>query len=251
MTMNRTNDAAGWQKCRALLFDKDGTIINFRLLWLGWCREVVQTLGPGYGSAEVEKSLSAWGVDLALGSIDPGGLLAIGSRQDLQQSLAEKLMEESRLPEEKMRSDLSGAIEQAYDAVEKKGLVQPIEGVSAVITELYRQGYKLAIVTTDDTQKAEDNLKMIGLDRYFQVVLGCDRVVHCKPAPDLVLEACRQLDLSPGEAAVIGDTVADMKMSKAAGAAFSLAVASGVTTPGRLSEFADMVIESVAFMVSR
>jgi len=50
---------------------------------------------------------------------------------------------------------------------------------------------------------------------------------------------------------VIGDTVADMKMGKAAGAAFSLAVASGVTTPGRLSEFADMVIESVAFMVSR
>ncbi len=247
--MNRGTNETGWEKCRALLFDKDGTIINFRLMWLGWCREVVQALSPTYRAPEVEKYLSVWGVDLALGRIEPGGFLAIGSRQELQHSLAEKLAV-AGYPGDKADIDVSNAIQKAYDAVEKKGLVQPIGGVGEAILKLYSQGYQLAVVTTDDTRKAEDNLRAIGLDHCFNLVLGCDRVVNCKPAPDLALEACRLLGITPGEAAVIGDTTADMKMGKAAGAAFNLAVASGVTSPGELAEYADTVIESVAYMVS-
>ncbi|MDZ4132800.1 MAG: hypothetical protein U1E11_06645, partial [Dethiobacteria bacterium] len=80
-----------WAHCRALLFDKDGTIINFRLMWLGWCREIVGALGSAYSTALVEKNLSAWGVDLALGQIAPDGYLAIGTTGELQHSLASRL----------------------------------------------------------------------------------------------------------------------------------------------------------------
>lgn len=248
MTKAIKNEGRSWRSCKALLFDKDGTLINFRLLWLGWCREVIRALSPSYDSLTVEKCLSVWGVDLALGSIEPDGCLAIGSKVDLQQSLALKLKEEGFCVDRAVDIVLS-AMRQAYRAAEDKELVQPIEGICDTIIELHRRGYALAVVTTDDTVKAMDNLEAIGLSTYFSVVIGCDKVTSCKPAPDLVLEACRMLNIKPDQVAVIGDTTADMLMGSAAGTACNIGVASGVTAPEILAAHADLVLESAAAMI--
>jgi phosphoglycolate phosphatase len=243
-----SKDNLEWSSCRALLFDKDGTIINFRLMWLGWCREVVRELSSVYSATGVERGLAAWGVDLALGLIKPDGHLAVGSTGDLCTSLARELAS-GGTDLAKAESDVRRAMYTAYRTIEEKKLIQPIVGVTEAIKELHRRGYKLALVTTDDSEKASRNLQMLDLDPYFEVILGCDRVVRCKPAPDLVLEACRLLAVKPSESAVIGDTEADMKMGRAAGAACCIGVASGVTFPGELSCHADLVLESAAYLV--
>lgn len=243
-----SGNRACWRPCRALLFDKDGTIINFRLMWLSWCREVICALSGGYRAAAVEKNLDAWGVDLALGRIEPDGYLAIGTTAELRDSLAARLALEGCSPE-KTGSDVAEAIRHAYRAVEEKKLIRPIAGVDEAIAELHRQGYRLAVVTTDDTQKAATHLRLMELDPYFEVVLGCDRVARCKPAPDLALEACRLLGVQPGEVAVIGDTAADMQMARSAGAACAVGVASGVSTIETLAAEADIVLESASSMM--
>lgn len=237
-----------WENCRALLFDKDGTLLNFRLMWLGWCREVIKTMSPGYRPGDIEQCLSAWGVDLALGSIEPDGHLAIGSTADLQQSLCGKMISEG-ICTTNPGEDVLQAMQQAYRSVEEKKLVQVIDGVGEAVKELHGRGYILAVVTTDDAAKALGNLKTLGLENYFSAVLGCDMVENCKPAPDLVFEACRLLDVKPEETAVIGDTVADMLMGRAAGTAYNIGVASGVTSPADLAGHADIVLESAAFMI--
>ena len=236
-----------WLKCRALLFDKDGTIVNFRLAWLSWCREVIRALEGRYPAAAVEKNLEAWGVDLALGRIDPAGYLAVGTTAELKDSLAGRLAE-AGYDAEKTDFDVAAAMQQAYRAVEEKKLIRPIAGVGGALEELHRHGYLLALVTTDDTDKAKDHLRVMGLEKFFMVVLGGDRVARCKPAPDLVLEACRLLGVQPAEAAVIGDTVVDVEMARAAGAACAVGVASGVTSTGALAAAADVVLESAAAM---
>jgi phosphoglycolate phosphatase len=237
-----------WDQCRALLFDKDGTIINFRLMWLGWCREIINALEITYSATLVEKNLSAWGVDLALGHIAPDGYLAIGTTKELQHSLAGRLSAEG-FTTDKTEADVYAAMQHAYHTVEEKKMIRAIPGVDTTIRELQNRGYLLAIVTTDDTQKAVDNLRTMGLESSFKLVLGCDRVANCKPAPDLTLEACRLLGVKPAEVAVIGDTLADVRMGKAARVACCIGVASGVTFPESLVEEADLVLESVAQMI--
>lgn len=242
------NGSEKWGQCRALLFDKDGTIINFRLMWLGWSREIISALESTYGAALVEKNLSAWGVDLALGQIAPDGYLAIGTTLELQQSLAARLNAEG-FAAAITEADVYAAMQHAYRAVEEKKMIRAIPGVDKAIRELQNRGYLLAVVTTDDTQKAADNLRTMGLESSFKIVLGCDRVKNCKPDPDLTLEACRLLGVKPAETVVIGDTLADIRMGRAAGVACCIGVASGVTTPESLAKEADLVLESVAHMI--
>ena len=237
-----------WENCEALLFDKDGTLVNFKLMWLNWCHEMIEVLKNDYNPEAVESCLSVWGVDLALGRIEPDGFLAIGSREELQQSLADR-MKDAGLCEAGPEEAIWKAMHCAYRSVEEKKLVQPIDGIPETIAELHRRGYKLAVVTTDDTVKAEENLLTIGLSEYFSTVIGCDRVKHCKPAPDLVFEACRLLNVESSRCAVIGDTAADMLMGKAASTACNIGVASGVTSPEALSVHADLVLNSVADMI--
>lgn len=246
--MSKNLNNRQWENCRALLFDKDGTLLNFRLMWLGWCRELIKAMSPDFRPGDIEQCLPAWGVDLALGSIEPDGHLAIGSTVDLQQSLCGEMISKGFCTTNPGEEVLH-AMQQAYRSVEEKKLVQVIDGVGEAVKELHSRGYILAVVTTDDAAKAAENLKTLGLESYFSAVLGCDMVENCKPAPDLVLEACRVLGVKPGETAVIGDTVADMLMGRAAGTACNIGVASGVTSPADLAGHADIVLESVAWMI--
>ena len=250
MTGARQGGAPCWLKCRALLFDKDGTLVNFRLLWLSWCREVIGALGEDYRADVVEKSLAAWGVDLALGQIDPAGYLAVGTTAELRDSLTARLAENG-YSADKTGPEVAEAVKQAYRSVEDKKLVQPIAGVAKAVELLHRRGYRLAVVTTDDTDKAADHLWSMGLESCFEVVIGGDRVARSKPAPDLALEACRLLGVQPAEAAVIGDTLADVQMARAAGAACAVGVASGVTPAAELAAEADIVLESAASMAGQ
>lgn len=237
-----------WKSCEALLFDKDGTLLDFKKMWLGWCEVTLEELHSEHPRHSFGECLDgAWGVCLKKGEVDPQGYLSIGSMNDLSESLSSSVAQEGISPE-KAESSVARALKAAYQAVEEKNLVQPLPGIPQALKKLHEQGFKMAIVTTDDSEKALENLQCLGLSDYFEAVLGCDLVAACKPAPDLVLEACRLLKTRPEKVAVIGDTVADMKMGKAAGAKLSLGVTSGVTPKKILLEVADMVLGSVAEM---
>lgn len=234
-----------WQSSRALLFDKDGTLIDFHLKWLTWCRIVAETVSKECPAIhDLEGKMKVWGVNLQTGEVDPYGLLATGSTQSLLESLAHKIE-----PACKSRDEASGfifkAMQVAYRATAKRELVRALPGVSTAIKELPRLGYILAVVTTDDASEAEKDLRILGLDRYFTVIMGCDLVKNCKPAPDLVLETCRRLAVDPSEVCVIGDTAADMKMARNAGAACRIGVAAGVTPREGLIQVADIVLDSM------
>lgn len=79
-----------------------------------------------------------------------------------------------------------------------------------------------AVITNSPTGVAQRALALAGLKRHFATVVGSDQVARSKPAPDMVLEACRRLEVSPPEAIVVGDSRFDQEAARAAGAAFIL-----------------------------
>jgi HAD superfamily hydrolase (TIGR01509 family) len=77
-----------------------------------------------------------------------------------------------------------------------------------------------AVITNSPIALARRALEIARLEIFFQAVVGCDDVARSKPAPDIVLEACRRLDVSPAESVVVGDSRFDEEAARAAGAPF-------------------------------
>jgi phosphoglycolate phosphatase len=96
---------------------------------------------------------------------------------------------------------------------------RPFDGVVetlARLTPLREKGLRTAVATTKKTDTARRVVRGLGLEAYFDAVLGTDGIPH-KPAPDLLLLAARTVEREPGHGLMIGDTERDLHAGRAAG----------------------------------
>jgi HAD superfamily hydrolase (TIGR01509 family) len=91
---------------------------------------------------------------------------------------------------------------------------------AGLMLHLEQRGVALALVTNTVGPLAAVLLEHGRLGGHLTVRATSDRVPHAKPAPDLVLLACRELGVSPLEAALVGDSRYDREAARAAKARF-------------------------------
>ncbi len=92
------------------------------------------------------------------------------------------------------------------------------EGVPAMLAELRRRGYKLALASSADHIKINANLKAAGIDKaLFHTVLGGDDVVKKKPDPEIYRTACERLGENPADCLVMEDALNGAEAASAAG----------------------------------
>ena len=89
---------------------------------------------------------------------------------------------------------------------------------------LKHKNLKLAIVTFAPGQWTKNTLRKIGLDKYFDLVLGGDNVSHRKPHPEIAEKAMQLLAVKPTETLLIGDIDLDILTGKNAGTMTALFV---------------------------
>ncbi len=90
-------------------------------------------------------------------------------------------------------------------------------GVVDVVRELHRRDASLALVTSKMRLGAERGLRLLDLEREFNVRVTADDVVNGKPHPEPVLKALDALGTSPEDAIFIGDSAHDIESGKRAG----------------------------------
>jgi phosphoglycolate phosphatase/AHBA synthesis associated protein len=105
-----------------------------------------------------------------------------------------------------------------------------------VVGELRRRGLAQALITNTPAPLAHAILAHAGLE--LDAVVGGTDVPHAKPAPDIVLEACRRLGVAPANALVVGDSRFDRDAARAANVHFV-----GLRTEGdaRVERLADLL----------
>jgi HAD superfamily hydrolase (TIGR01509 family) len=89
-----------------------------------------------------------------------------------------------------------------------------------LLSDLARRGIARAVVTNTVGPLTTEILTRAGLLAHFSVRATSDRVAHAKPAPDLVLLACRELGVAPERAWMVGDSRYDRGAAQAAGVRF-------------------------------
>lgn len=90
-------------------------------------------------------------------------------------------------------------------------------GALTTLREVRRAGLRQATVTGKRAVDCERILRGLGLVREIDAYLGGDSAARPKPAPDLALAAAAALGVAPARCVVVGDTVTDMRMGRAAG----------------------------------
>jgi len=91
--------------------------------------------------------------------------------------------------------------------------------VPEVVERLSREGYRLAIVTSKATPIAHQSLAHVGLDAYFQTVVGYEDTARHKPHPEPVLQALTRLGVTTDDSVFVGDSPHDIHAGRAAGVA--------------------------------
>lgn len=103
-------------------------------------------------------------------------------------------------------------------ALEKYEKEVPLkDGAVEFVNWCQQNGIRLGIATSNSRELVETVLRAHGLEGYFScIVTGCD-VGKGKPAPDIYLEAARQLDVPPENCLVFEDIIPGIAAGKAAG----------------------------------
>jgi HAD superfamily hydrolase (TIGR01509 family) len=106
-----------------------------------------------------------------------------------------------------------------------------------VVDTLRARGQRQALITNTPSPLARQILDAAGL--VLDAVVGGTDVPNAKPAPDMVLEACRRLSVAPADALVVGDSRYDREAARAAGVHFIGVRIDGDARVERLGELLD------------
>lgn len=105
-------------------------------------------------------------------------------------------------------------IEQAHEQIFLKQCapyVQPQPGARALVEHLKAVGLRLAVATSSQKRLVQVLLEKAQIADLIHHETSASQVAEAKPSPDVVQAALGELQLPPGEAYMIGDTIYDVE----------------------------------------
>ena len=92
-----------------------------------------------------------------------------------------------------------------FDAYVKEHGIERKPGAIELLSFLHEKNIVTAIATATDPQRANEYLKMTGLDGYFDQVISATMVKEGKPSPFVYQYACETLGFRPSECVAVED----------------------------------------------
>lgn len=102
-------------------------------------------------------------------------------------------------------------------------LSRPFAGVMETLAALKSRGIPMACVTAKPAKARVQVLDKMGIAPYLTAALSPEDGFAKKPAPDMLLECCRRMGVTPAETWMVGDTRFDVEAglnAQCAGVAF-------------------------------
>lgn len=231
---------------KAVLFDKDGTFINSHIYWGEIIKRRIHAVMQHFEIKEdlFDSLCSSLGLDTKTGLLIKEGPIAIFSREVVVISLINKLKECGV-------SSNSSTIEEIFKKVHENFLpdiynyVKIIEDAKILFDKLKNVEIKLAVVTSDIHANTDAILKHLGLEKYFDLVIGKDDCSKAKKTGEPAKIALKKLNVKAENTISVGDAEMDYLMAKNAGLKGSILVATGQTPLEELLDYTPTSVEKL------
>jgi phosphoglycolate phosphatase len=211
-------DTPSWP--RAILFDLDGTLVDSLPDIHEALNQTLESLGEPPFTIEAVGRMVGQGVQVLVGR----AYEALGKEIDhaTRDKIADRYL--------------------AIYSARATELTTLNAGATDAVRILADRGIALGVVTNKPGTETADILAHFGLADRMAVVVGGDAGPSKKPAPDLLVYACRQLGIEPGDALFVGDSENDVEAAQAAGMPV-VAMRGGYTAREVESLGADLVLD--------
>lgn len=223
-----------------ILFDKDGTLLDYAKSWLPVNRELARIAAED--DAELaDRLLAACGMDPITGHVVPDSLLAAGNTAEIAEGLV------------KAGSRLSVVdLVDRLDTLFSNGAATavPVTDLASFFKRLHAKGYKLGVASSDNERSIRETAERFGFAVYLDYVAGYDSGHGAKPEPGMVLGFCEATGLPPEQVAVVGDNNHDLHMGQRAGAGLKVAVLTGTGSRASLSDASDHCLNDITELES-
>lgn len=184
---------------RAVVFDLDGTLVDSAPDLARLLNKVLSE----YGRSQIEPARVRGFVGDGVGKLVERGFAATGSAA----------AEECRAATRRFLG---------YYEAEPAALTRPYGGVIETLEVLKRDGRRLGVCTNKAERVTHALLKALGIDRFFDAVIGGDTLPVKKPDPAPLQAAIERLGVGHEEAVMVGDNEHDAATAEAAGVPFVL-----------------------------
>lgn len=214
-----------------LLFDKDGTLFDFRVSWGSWAAGFLADLArdPTH-AARLGRAIGFDAATLTFASDSP---VIAATAADIAAALAPELGGIS-LAELTERIDATAGAAPMSEAVPLRPL----------LSRLRARGLRLGVATNDSEAPARQHLAAHGITDCFDFISGYDSGHGAKPGPGMCLAFAHGLGLQPARVAMVGDSRHDLQAGRAAGMR-TVAVLTGIAKAPDLADLADVILPDI------
>ena len=221
---------------KAVLFDKDGTLIDFMGTFGPATARVIEHLAHG-DTSMVQALADVAEFDLKTLQVLPSSVLIAGSLEDIVRDFAPVL-------NQPYSTDLLAHVDELFVRYSAESL-QPFQFTEPCLDALLDMGLPLGVATNDSENGAISHLNKLQLSDRFSFIAGYDSGHGAKPEPGMVLAFINELGLQPHEVMMVGDSTHDLIAGQKAGAV-SIAVTSGEAEAIDLAPHANHVLDDIS-----
>lgn len=254
---------------KLVIFDKDGTLINFNFTWSSWAEKLADQMARFAHEKMAQQWGMKWITDKSmvrsrffqkLGYDDEkqspvsGGMLCCVPMPTIKAEVIAFLLELMRVEhlekvEDKMklRSEVEQFMTQHFSSPMPTEENTKLNGdVKSLFSWLKGKGVKIAICTTDDRLPTDQLLVMAGIEGEVDCILAGDQQeVEPKPSKQQIDYICRQVGVDCKDAVMVGDTATDLLMGRNAGVMLTVGMLHGASSLEALEEFADVLVSDL------
>ena len=228
---------------KGIVFDKDGTLLDFDALWLPVAEGAIDLIMQKYSFPPRAKAELFESVGVFDGETDITGVLAGGTYQMMADCFKSVL---TSYDIEFDNDDFDAFTVKAFHDSFDKGEITPVcKDIAAFFKKLKQTGVKTALITSDDRFGADRCLDLFGIAQYFDEIYCADKVHPPKPDPYYMNCFAQKYGLAKNELCMVGDTYVDCDFAEAS-QVMMIGVAHSKQNKARLYKRTETVFDDIS-----